>query len=128
MSTNESRMKNKIWPWRSIWKMRMTGCKLFAGGTPCALWRQLDAHKIARSSLQERKVAMLLGSWISNAPTTDNGTSTSPYPPPPPPTPPRPTVPSPLQCLHKGTGRSEQQWFKPGAYACGRRAYPQHSQ
>ena len=38
-----------------------------------------------------------------------------------PPPPPLPPVPSPLQCLHKGTGGSEQQWFKPGAYACGRR-------
>ena len=28
----------------------------------------------------------------------------------------------------KRTGGSEQQWFKPGAYACGRRAYLQNSQ
>ena len=46
------------------------------------------------------------------APTTDNGTSTPPPPP--------PLVPSPLQCLHKGAGESEQQGFKLGAYACGR--------
>ena len=42
-----------------------------------------------------------------HVPKTDNGTSTRLAP-----------VPCPLQCLHKGTGRSEQQWFKPGAYAC----------
>ena len=39
-----------------------------------------------------------------------------------------PSVPSPLQCLHKGTGGYEHQRFKPGAYACGRRAYLQNSQ
>ena len=39
-----------------------------------------------------------------------------------------PPVPSPPQCIHKGVGGSERQWFKPGAYACGRRAYLQNSQ
>ena len=44
--------------------------------------------------------------------TPDDRPSTSPLPPP-------PTHPtSPLQCLYKGTGRSEQQWLKPGAYTC----------
>ena len=35
---------------------------------------------------------------------------------------------SPLQCLCKRTSGSEQQWFKLGVYACGRRAYLQNSQ
>ena len=39
-----------------------------------------------------------------------------------------PPVASSVQCLHKGTGWSEQQWFKPGAYACGRHAHLQNSQ
>ena len=38
-----------------------------------------------------------------------------------------PPDPSLLQCLHKGTGGSEQEWFKPGAYACGRRDFLQNS-
>ena len=67
------------------------------------------------AALQERKVAMRLGNWISTPQQLTNGTSTR-----------LPSVPCPLQCLHKGTGGSEQQWFKPGAYSCGRRAYLQN--
>ena len=33
-----------------------------ADGTPCAIWRQLDAHKMARSSTPG-KVAMRFGNW-----------------------------------------------------------------
>ena len=88
-----------------------------ADGAPCAISRQLDAHKMARSSTPGKKGRHATWKLDLHAPTTDNGTSTR-----------LPSVPSPLQCLHKGTGRSEQQWFKPGAYACGRRDYLQNSQ
>ena len=76
------------------------------------------------AALQEKKGCHATWKLDLHAPTTDNGTSIR-LPPPPLPTPP---VPSPLQCLDKGTGGCEQQWFKPGAYACGRRAYLQNSQ
>ena len=74
-----------------------------ADGTPSAIWRQLDAH----SSTPRKKGCHATWKLDLHAPTTDNGTSTR-----------LPSVPCPLQCLHKGTGGSEQQWFKPGAYAC----------
>ena len=51
-----------------------------------------------------------------HAPTTDNGTFMWLSP-----------VPSPLHCLHKGTGGSEQQWLKTGAHACRWQAYLQNS-
>ena len=85
--------------------------------TPCAIWRQLDAHKMAHGSTPGKKGCHATWKLDLHAPTPDNGTSTR-----------LPSVPCPLQCLHKGTGGSEQQWFKPGAYACGRRAYIQNSQ
>ena len=88
-----------------------------ADGTPSAIWRQLDAHKMARSSTPGKKGCHATWKLDLHAPTTDNGTSTR-----------LPSVPCPLQCLHKGTGGSEQQWFKPGAYACGRWAYLQNIQ
>ena len=72
------------------------------------------------AALQERKAAMRLGNWISTSQQLTMGHPQAPLPPLP--------VPSPLQCLHKGTGGSEQQWFKPNAYACGRRSYLQNSQ
>ena len=51
-----------------------------ADGTPCAIWRQSDAHKMARSSTP--------ATWKldPHAPTADNRTSTR-LPPPPPPCP-----------------------------------------
>ena len=72
-----------------------------ADGTPSAIWRQLDAHKMARSSTPGKKGCHATWKLDLHAPTTDNGTSTR-----------LPSVPCPLQCLHKGTGGSEQQWFK----------------
>ena len=69
-----------------------------ADGTPCAIWRQLDAHKMARSSTQGKKGCNATWKLDLHAPTTDNRTSTRLSP-----------VPRPLQCLHKGTGGSEQQ-------------------
>ena len=68
------------------------------------------------AALQERKVAMRLGNWISTPQQLTMGLPQG-----------SPAVPCPLQCLHKGTGGSEQQWFKPGAYTWGRRAYLQNS-
>ena len=74
------------------------------------------------AALQERKVAMRLGNWISTPQQLTVGLpqapsprpSPSPHPaPPPPPTHPSP-VPSPLQCLHTGTGGSEQQMVLAG--------------
>ena len=64
----------------------------------CAIWRQLDAHKIARSSTLGKKSCYTTWKLDLHAPTTNNGTSTR-----------LPSVPSPLQCLHKGTGGYEQQ-------------------
>ena len=72
---------------------------------------------MARSSILGKKGCHATWKLDLHAPTTDNGTSTR-----------LPSVPCPLQCLHKGTGGSEQQWFKPGAYSCGRRAYLQNIQ
>ena len=72
-----------------------------ADGTPWAIWRQLDAHKMARSSTPGKKGRHATWKLDLYAPTTDNGTSTR-----------LPSVPCPLQCLHKGTGRSEQQWLR----------------
>ena len=73
---------------------------------PWAIWRQLDDHKMARSSTPGKKGCHATWKLDLHAPTTDNRTSTR-----------LPSVPCPLQCLHKGTGGSEQQWFQPGAYA-----------
>ena len=69
-----------------------------ADGTPSAIWRQLDAHKmkVARSSTPGKKGCHATWKLDLHAPTTDNGTSTR-----------LPSVPCPLQCLHKGTGGSE---------------------
>ena len=77
-----------------------------ADGTPCAIWCQLDTHKMARSNTPGKKGCHTTWKLDLHAPTTDNGTSTR-----------FPSIPIPRQCLHKGTGGSEQQWF-----ACGRRA------
>ena len=68
-----------------------------AGGTPCAIWRQLDAHKMARSSTPGKKGCHATWKLDLHTPITDNGTSTR-----------LPPVPCPPQCLHKGTGGSEQ--------------------
>ena len=59
--------------------------------------RQLEAHKMARSSTPGKKSCHATWKLDLHAPTTDNGTSTR-----------LPPVPSPLQCLHEGTGGSEQ--------------------
>ena len=88
-----------------------------ADGTPCTIWRQLDPYMMARSNTPGKKGHHATWKFDLLAPTTDNGTFTR-----------LPSVPSPLQCLHKGSGRSEQQWYKPGAYACKRQAYLQNSQ
>ena len=69
-------------------------------------------------ALQERKVAMWLGNWISMPKQLTMGLPQGP---------PSPPVHRPL-CLHKGTDGSDQQWFKPGVYACGWWAYIQNSQ
>ena len=71
---------------------------------------------MARSSTPGKKGCHATWKLDLHAPTTDNGTSTR-----------FPSVPGPLQCLHKGFGGSEQQWVKPGAYTCGRRAHLQNS-
>ena len=68
-----------------------------ADGTPCAIWRQLHAHKMARSSTP-RKKGCHATKLDFHAPTTDNGV------------PQGSPVSNPLQCLHKGTCGSEQQW------------------
>ena len=44
-----------------------------ADGTPCAIWRQLDAHKMARSSTPGKKVCHAAWKLDLHAPTTDNG-------------------------------------------------------
>ena len=66
------------------------------------------------AALQERKVALRLGNWISTPQQLTMGIPLG----------------SPLSPVlyNVYTGRSEQQWFKQGAYACGRRAYLQNSQ
>ena len=46
-----------------------------AGGTPCAIWRQLDAHKMARSSTSGKKSCHATWKLDLHAPTTDNETS-----------------------------------------------------
>ena len=79
-----------------------------ADGTPCVIWHQPDADMMACCSTPGKKGCHATWKLDLHAPTTDNGTSTR-----------LPSVPSPLQCLHKGTGGSEQKWFKPGAHACG---------
>ena len=80
----------------------------------------LTLTKWLAAALQERKVAMRLGNCISTCQQLTMGL---------PQTYPRPTpAPSPLQCLHKGTVGSEQQWFKPGVCSRRRRAYLQDSQ
>ena len=63
---------------------------------------------MASSSIPGKKGCHATWKLDLHSPATDSGTSTR-----------LPPVPSALQCLHKGTGRSEQQWFKPGAYAYG---------
>ena len=84
-----------------------------------AITRQLDAHKMAGSSTPGKKGCHATWNLTMGFPQAP--------PPPPPPLAPLPVL-SPLQCLHKRTGGSEQQKFKPGAYSCGRRAYLQNSQ
>ena len=78
-----------------------------ANGTPYITWLDLDAHKMARSStsgLKDLKATWRLG---LQALTTGNGTSTIFSP-----------VASPLHCLHKETGGSEQQSLTAVAYTC----------
>ena len=87
-----------------------------ADGT-CAIWHQFDVHRMACSSTPKKKGCHATWKLDLHTPATDNGASTR-----------LPPVPSPLQCLHKGTRRSEQQWFKPGAYTCGQQVYLQNSQ
>ena len=55
---------------------------------------------MARSSTPGKKVCHSTWKLDLHDPTTDNVTSTR-----------LPSVPGPLQCLHKGTGGSEQQWL-----------------
>ena len=62
------------------------------------------------AALLERKVTMRFGNWIFTPLQLAMELPQAPHPPPPSP-PHLPSVPSPLQCLHKGTGGSEQQWF-----------------
>ena len=90
------RGRNKLWPRQLIWKMRTTGCN----GTPCAMWHQLDALKMAHSSTPGKKGCHATWKLDLHAPTTYTGTSTK-----------LPPVPNPLQRLYKGTGGSEQQWL-----------------
>ena len=116
MSMKDSRGKNKLWPWRSIWNIRTTECNS-ADGTHCAKWHQLDAEKMTWGSTPGKKGCYATWKLNLHAPTTDNGISTRLSP-----------VPRPLQCLHKGTGRSKQQWFKSGTHACRQRIYLQSSQ
>ena len=59
---------------------------------------------MARSSTPRKKGCHETWKLDLHAPSTDSGTATIPSPPP-------PSDLSPLQCLHKGTGGSEQQWF-----------------
>ena len=49
-----------------------------AEGTPCTIWHQLDAYKMARSSIPEKKGRHATWKLDLHAPATDNGTSTSP--------------------------------------------------
>ena len=56
---------------------------------------------MARSSTPGKKGCHATWKLDLYAPTTDNGTSTR-----------LPSVPGPLQCLHKETGGSEQQWLR----------------
>ena len=76
MSTKDSRGRNKVWPWRSIWKMRTNNAIQTADGTPCAIQRQLDAHKMARSRTPGKKGCHATWKLDLHAPTTGNGSST----------------------------------------------------
>ena len=69
-----------------------------AGGTPCTIWRQRNAHKMAGSSTPGQKGRHVTWELDLHHPITDDGTSTR-----------HPPVPCPLQCLHKGTCGSDQQ-------------------
>ena len=68
------------------------------------------------AALQERKVALRLGNWISTPKQPATGL------------PQGSPVPSPIQCLNNWTGGSEQERDKPGTNTCGRRVYLQNSQ
>ena len=81
------------------------------------MWCQLNTHKMVGSSTSGKKGCHAIWKLDLHAPTTVNRTFTR-----------LPPVLSPLQCLHKGTGGSEQQRFKLGACAYGRRAYLQNNQ
>ena len=82
---------------------------------PHTIWRQLDVHKMANSNVQSKNVRHAICKLNLHASTADSGASAKHVP-----------VPSPLQCLHKGTGGSGLQWLRPGAYTCRRLAYLQH--
>ena len=71
------------------------------------LFQYCVGFKMACSSTPGKEGCHATWKLYPIAATTDNGTSTR-----------LPSVPSPLQCLHKGTGGSEQQWSKWGSYAC----------
>ena len=75
--------------------------------------KRAQHHSNASSSKEVRTI------WISTPKQLIMGFPKDPHPLP---------VNSLLQCLHKGTGRSEQQWFKQGVYACRQRTYLQNSQ
>ena len=62
MSTKDSRGRNKLWPWRSIWKMRTTKCNSNCGRK--SLFNIASASRWLAAALQERKVAMRLGDCI----------------------------------------------------------------
>ena len=75
----------------------------------------LDAHKMAHSSTPGKKDCHATWKLGLHAPTTDKGTSTGS----------RSLSPVLYNVYTNGPA---DQWFKPGAYACGRRAYLQNSQ
>ena len=113
LPTKDSRRRDKPWPWRPIWKMHITDCNSNGWSNSCLIWCQLGAHKMAYSSTPGK--TGLPYNLETGSPRPKNWQWDSP-------------VPCPLQCLHKGTGGSAQQWFKPDAYACRRQAYVQNSQ
>ena len=75
----------------------------------------LDAHKMAHSSTPGKKDCHATWKLDLHAPTTDKGTSTGSR------------SLSPVFYNVYTNGQMDQ-WFKPGAYACRRRAYLQNSQ
>ena len=85
---------------RSSWSRRgiQQGPVQIADVTPCTIWHQLHAHKTARSSTSQKKGCHATWKLDLQAPTAGTSIRISP-------------VLSSLQCLHKGTGKSEQQWL-----------------